>query len=89
MCDKLLVAQALLQEWADCMTNLYSKMRDCWLPRDQALYNRLREHPALRWRSPQQRLVEFADKPGETEQLGPLPLRHHRPLAMQEQGGQP
>jgi transposase InsO family protein len=36
-----------------------SEQRNRWLPRHLAIYNRLRKHSALGWRSPQQRLCEL------------------------------
>ena len=36
-----------------------SEERNRWLPRYLAIYNRLRKHSALGWRTPQQRLVEL------------------------------
>ena len=42
-----------------------------WMPRYLSIYNRLRKHSALGWRSPKQRLAGgcSADEPGETQQL--------------------
>jgi len=34
-----------------------SEERNRWLPRYLSIYNRLRKHAALDWRSPQQRLA--------------------------------
>jgi transposase InsO family protein len=36
-----------------------SEERNSWLPRYLSIYNRLRKHSALGWRSPQQRLREL------------------------------
>nr|WP_232756460.1 hypothetical protein [Vulcanococcus limneticus] len=36
-----------------------SEERNRWLPHFMGIYNRLRKHSALGWRSPQQRPVEL------------------------------
>jgi hypothetical protein len=36
-----------------------SKERSRWLPRYLSMYDRLRKHSALGWRSPQERLAEL------------------------------
>jgi transposase InsO family protein len=36
-----------------------SEVRNRWLPRYLSIYNRLRKHSALGWRSPRERLVEL------------------------------
>jgi transposase InsO family protein len=51
--------QTLCLEWAYAMAFRNSEGRDRWLPRYLAIYNRLRKHLALGWRSHQQRLVEL------------------------------
>ncbi len=51
--------KTLLAEWAYAMAFQNSEERNRWLPRYLAIYNRLRKHSALGWRSPQQRLVEL------------------------------
>jgi transposase InsO family protein len=51
--------QTLCREWAYGMPFQNSEERNRWLPRYLAIYNRLRKHSALGWRSPQQRLVEL------------------------------
>ncbi|WP_411869117.1 integrase core domain-containing protein, partial [Vulcanococcus limneticus] len=51
--------QTLCREWAYGMPFQNSQERTSWLPRYLAIYNRLRKHSALGWRSPQQRLCEL------------------------------
>ena len=51
--------QTLCKEWAYGMPFQNSEERVRWLPRYLAIYNRLRKHSALGWRSPQQRLMEL------------------------------
>jgi len=51
--------QTLCREWAYAMAYQNSDERNNWLPRYLAIYNRLRKHSALSWRSPQQRLAEL------------------------------
>jgi transposase InsO family protein len=51
--------QTLCREWAYGMSFQNSEERNRWLPPYLAIYNRLRKHSALGWRSPQQRLVEL------------------------------
>jgi len=51
--------QTLCKEWAYAMAFPNSEERNRWLPRYLSIYNRLRKHSALGWRSPQQRLVEL------------------------------
>ena len=51
--------QTLCREWAYSMPFQNSQERNRWLPRYLAIYNRLRKHSALGWRSPQQRLCEL------------------------------
>ena len=51
--------QTLCKEWAYAMAYPNSEERNRWLPRYLAIYNRLRKHSALGWRSPQQRLMEL------------------------------
>ena len=51
--------QTLCREWAYAMAFGNSEERNGWLPRYLSIYNRLRKHSALGWRSPQQRLVEL------------------------------
>jgi transposase InsO family protein len=36
-----------------------SEERNSWLPRYLGIYNRLRKHSALGWRSPQQQLAKL------------------------------
>ena len=50
--------QTLCREWAYAMPFRISQERNRWLPRYLGIYIRLRNHSALGWRSPQQRLVE-------------------------------
>jgi transposase InsO family protein len=45
--------QTLCREWAYAMAFQNSEERNRWLPRYLAIYNRLRKHSALGWRSPQ------------------------------------
>jgi transposase InsO family protein len=51
--------QTLCKECAYAMAYPNSEERNRWLPRYLAIYNRLRKHSALGWRSPQQRLKEL------------------------------
>lgn len=51
--------QTLCREWAYAMAFQNSEERNRWLPRYLSIYNRLRKHSALGWRSPQQRLCEL------------------------------
>ena len=51
--------QTLCKEWAYAMGFANSEERNRWLPRYLSIYNRLRKHSALGWRSPQQRLAEL------------------------------
>ena len=51
--------QTLCKEWAYAIAVPNSEERDRWLPRYLSIYNRLRKHSALGWRSPKQRLVEL------------------------------
>ena len=51
--------QTLCREWAYAMAFQNSEERNRWLPRYLSIYNRLRKHSALGWRSPQQRLREL------------------------------
>ncbi len=51
--------QTLCREWAYAMAFRNSDERNRWLPRYLSIYNRLRKHSALGWRSPQQRLREL------------------------------
>ena len=51
--------QTLCREWAYTMAFENSEERNRWLPRYLSIYNRLRKHSALGWRSPQQRLREL------------------------------
>jgi transposase InsO family protein len=51
--------QTLCKEWAYGMPFQNAEGRVRWLPRYLAIYNRLRTHSALVWRSPQQRLAEL------------------------------
>ena len=51
--------QTLCKEWAYAMAFENSEERNRWLPRYLAIYNRLRKHSALGWRSTQRRLVEL------------------------------
>ena len=51
--------QTLCKEWAYAMAFQNSQERDHWLPRYLSIYNRLRKHSALGYRSPQQRLNEL------------------------------
>jgi transposase InsO family protein len=51
--------QTLCREWAYAMAFPNSEERNRWLPRYLGIYNRLRKHSALGWRSPQQRLAEL------------------------------
>jgi transposase InsO family protein len=51
--------QTLCKEWAYAMAFPNSEERNRWLPRYLGIYNRLRKHSALGWRSPQQRLAEL------------------------------
>ena len=51
--------QTLCKEWAHTMAFPNSEERKRWLPRHLGIYNRLRKHSALGWRSPQQRLAEL------------------------------
>jgi len=49
--------QTLCREWAYAMAFPNSEERNRWLPRYLSIYNRLRRHSALGWRSPQERLA--------------------------------
>ena len=51
--------QTLCREWAYSMPFQNSEERNRWLPRYLSIYNRLRKHSALGYRSPQQRLNEL------------------------------
>jgi hypothetical protein len=51
--------QTLCKEWAYAMAFANSEERNRWLPRYLSIYNRQRQHSALGWRSPQQRLAEL------------------------------
>ena len=51
--------QTLCRKWAYTMAFENSEERNRWLPRYLSIYNRLRKHSALGWRSPQQRLREL------------------------------
>jgi transposase InsO family protein len=51
--------QTLCQEWAYAMPFTNSEERNRWLPRYLSIYNRLRKHSTLGYRSPQQRLNEL------------------------------
>jgi transposase InsO family protein len=51
--------QALCKEWAYAMAFPNSEECNLWLPRYLPIYNRFKKYSALRWRSPQQRLVEL------------------------------
>ena len=51
--------QTLSREWAYSMPFQNSQERNRWLPRYLSIYNRLRKHSALGWRSPRERLVEL------------------------------
>ena len=51
--------QTLCREWAYSMPFQNSEERNRWLPRYLSIYNRLRNHSALGYRSPQQRLKEL------------------------------
>ena len=51
--------QALWREWAYSMPFQNSEERNRWLPRYLSIYNRLRKHSAIGYRSPQQRLNEL------------------------------
>jgi transposase InsO family protein len=51
--------QTLCREWAYTMAFQNSQERNAWLPRYLSIYNRIRKHSALGWRSPQQRLHEL------------------------------
>jgi transposase InsO family protein len=51
--------QTLCREWAYAMPFQNSEERNRWLPRYLGIYNRLRKHSALGWRSPQQRLADL------------------------------
>ena len=53
------VARTLSREWAYTMAFQNSQERNAWLPRYLSIYNRIRKHSALGWRSPQQRLHEL------------------------------
>lgn len=50
--------QTLCKEWVYAMATAKPEERNRWLPRYLSIDNRLRKHPALGWRSPQQRLDE-------------------------------
>lgn len=47
------------REWAYAMAFQNSEERNQWLPRYLSIFNRLRKHLALGWRSPHERLVEL------------------------------
>ena len=49
--------QTLCREWAYAMPFQNSQERNRWLPRYLSIYNRLRKHSAIGWRSPQQQRV--------------------------------
>ncbi len=51
--------QTLCREWAYSMPFRNFQERNRWLPRFLTIYNRLRNHSALGWRSPQHRLREL------------------------------
>jgi transposase InsO family protein len=51
--------QTLCREWSYSMPFQNSEERNRWLPRYLSIYNRLRKHSALGYRSPQQRLNEL------------------------------
>jgi transposase InsO family protein len=51
--------QTLCWEWAYAMAFPNSYEHSRWLPRYLSIYNRLRKHSALGWRSPQERLAEL------------------------------
>jgi transposase InsO family protein len=51
--------QTLSQEWGYAMAFKNSEERNRWLLSNLSIYNRLRKHSALGWRSPQQRLAEL------------------------------
>jgi len=51
--------QTICREWAYAMAFPNFEERNRWLPRYLSIYNRLRKHSALGWRSPQERLAEL------------------------------
>ena len=51
--------QTLCREWAYSLPFQNSKEHNRWLPRYLSIYNRLRKHSAIGYRSPQQRLNEL------------------------------
>jgi len=51
--------QTLCKEWAYAMSLPNSEERNRWLPHYLVIYNRLRKHSAVGWRSPHQRLAEL------------------------------
>lgn len=53
------LSQTLCKEWAYAMDFRNFEERNRWLPGYLAIYNRLRKHWALDWRSPNKRLIDL------------------------------